>query len=432
MRYFADLHIHSCYSRATSKQCTLPYLSAWAKVKGIHLIGTGDFTHPGWLDHLKSGLAPSESGFHTLKKETVPPEMFGYQPRAIKTHFVLTAEISCIYKRNGAVRKVHHLLVVPDFKSVERINKRLSKIGNLEADGRPILGLDSKDLLEILLECSPDGFLVPAHVWTPWFSIFGARSGFDTIEACFADLSKHVFALETGLSADPEMIRRISALDRFTLISNSDAHSPMKLGREVNRFNTGFDFLSMRQALEHLESGGFEGTVEFYPEEGKYYLDGHRSCHCRLEPFETLKMEGLCPVCKKPLTTGVLSRIEGLADRRQAVYRKSDPGFISLVPLPEVLTELAGIKTYTPRVQARYLNLVNRFGSELNLLTAIPIDDIVRLDSEILGEAIRRVRCGDVIREPGFDGSYGSIRLFSEAERDGFNPTGHFRNKRDA
>ena len=426
MRYFADLHIHSCFSRATSRQCTLPFLSAWAAVKGIHLLGTGDFTHPGWMDHLQSSLIPCDSGFHRLREDSVPVEMSGYHPLEIETRFVLTSEISCIYKRNGVVHKVHNLLVVPDFGAARRINKRLSKIGNLKADGRPILGLDARDLLEILLECSESGFLVPAHVWTPWFSVFGARSGFDGIDACFRDLASHIFALETGLSADPEMIRRISALDRFTLISNSDAHSPIKLGREVTRFDTGFNFDAMRCALEQPESGGFRGTIEFYPEEGKYFLDGHRACRKRLTPEETRAVSGLCPVCEKPLTTGVLSRVEQLADREQAVYQRYDPDFINLIPLPEMLTELAGVKTFTPRVQARYLDIINRFGSELGLLIDIPVDDIVSRDSELLGESVRRAREGIVMREPGYDGQYGVIRLFRETEKSGFSPeAGH-------
>lgn len=419
MRYLADLHIHSCYSMATSRQCTLPFLSAWSRIKGIHLLGTGDFTHPGWLEHLEEQLISSDSGFHPLAESVFPAELSGYRPGQIETRFVLTAEISCIYKRDGAVRKVHHLLVVPDFESVHRINRRLSKIGNLAADGRPILGLDSRDLLEIVLESTREGFLVPAHVWTPWFSLFGSRSGFDSVDECFGDLSEHIFALETGLSADPEMMRRVSALDRFTLVSNSDAHSPLKLGREVNRFDAGFDFTSLRNALQQSGKGGFSGTVEFFPEEGKYYLDGHRGCNCCLAPVDSRKLKGICPECGKPVTTGVLSRVESLADRPKAVYREDDPGFIRLVSLPEILSESMGIKTFGKKVQARYRELINRFGSEMGLLLEVPTEEISRRDSERLGEAIRRVRCGEVDRQPGFDGRYGAIRVFSRTLPDG-------------
>lgn len=412
MRYLADLHIHSCFSRATSRQCTLPFLAAWAKVKGIDLLGSGDFTHPEWLAHLRSELEPCESGFHRPRSAAFPDEMSCYRPTDRDVRFVLTTEISCIYKQDGAVRKVHHLLAVPDFDAAARVNKRLSRIGNLAADGRPILGLSSRDLLEILLESASDGFLVPAHVWTPWFSLFGAKSGFDRIEDCFGDLSDQIFALETGLSADPAMMRRISALDRFTLVSNSDAHSPLKLGRELNRFDTGFDFPAMKQALQQPQKGGFRGTIEFFPEEGKYYLDGHRACHCRMTPSQTLQAGGRCPVCGRPLTTGVLSRIASLADRPHAVYSQADPGFMSLLPLAEILTELGGVKTFTRRIQKRFREVVNRFGSELELLLEVPVSDIERTDSALLAEAVNRVRLGDVIREPGFDGRYGTVRVF--------------------
>ncbi|MBU2648059.1 endonuclease Q family protein [bacterium] len=416
MDYFADLHIHSCYSRATSKFSTLPYLAGWARIKGIHLVGTGDFTHPHWFSHLQSSLDSSDSGFHRLKQTLLPPELADYQPREIDVRFVLTAEISCIYKRHGSVRKVHHLLVVPDFDSARRISHRLSDIGNLSADGRPILGLDSRNLLEIMLEEAPAGFLVPAHIWTPWFSLFGARSGFDTIEGCFGDLSREIFALETGLSADPEMIRRISALDRFTLISNSDAHSPQKLGREANLFQTGFDFDSLKAALRFPERGGYGGTIEFFPEEGKYFLDGHRRCNCSLKPSTTAELKGICPICQKPVTAGVLSRINGLADRPRAMYTETDPGFQCLLPLAEILAELAGVKSITPRVRNGYREVINRFGSELALLKDVPLTEIARQYSEPLSEALRRLRSGKVIRQPGFDGQYGVIRLFSEAE----------------
>ena len=314
MRYIADLHIHSPFSRATSKAGNLQGLATWARVKGIHLVGTGDFTHPGWFSQLKKQLVPAEPGFFKLKDQAIPPPLPQMTPAALPCRFLLTAEISSIYKRHGAVRKVHNLLYVPDFTSAERINSVLAGIGNIESDGRPILGLDSRDLLEILLERAPEGFLVPAHIWTPWFSLFGSRSGFNTIEECYGDLTPHVFALETGLSSDPGMNRLIPALDRFALISNSDCHSPGKLGREANIFHTDFSFFALREALKNPLTGAFAGTIEFYPEEGKYHYTGHRNCNVSQSPDETKKKGTVCPVCKKPLTVGVMHRVEELAE----------------------------------------------------------------------------------------------------------------------
>jgi len=287
MNYAADLHIHSPFSRATSPQSNLSGLVSWARIKGINVLGTGDFSHPGWFAALKSELVPAEPGFFSLRDQIPAPLSCAAAPvSTTPVRFLLSAEVSCIYKRHGKVRKVHNLLYVPDFISAERINLRLSKIGNIHSDGRPILGLDSRDLLEIVLEEAPEGFLVPAHIWTPWFSLFGSRSGFDSIEECFGDLSDHIFALETGLSSDPEMNRLISALDRFALISNSDCHSPSKIGREANLFSAGFDYFSLREALRSNNRATFRGTVEFFPEHGKYHADGHRACKVSLHPRE--------------------------------------------------------------------------------------------------------------------------------------------------
>lgn len=417
MRYIADLHIHSPFSRATSKAGNLQGLAAWAHVKGIHLLGTGDFTHPGWFSQLKEQLEPAEPGFYKLKDEAIPPALSEATPVALPSRFLLTAEISSIYKRHGAVRKVHNLLYVPDFASAERINSVLAGIGNIESDGRPILGLDSRDLLEILLEKAPEGFLVPAHIWTPWFSLFGSRSGFNTIEECYGDLSPHVFALETGLSSDPDMNRLIPALDRFALISNSDCHSPGKLGREANIFNTGFSFADLREALKNPLTGGFSGTIEFYPEEGKYHCDGHRNCHVCLEPLETRKIGSICPVCGKPLTVGVLHRVMELAERTEPYYPPGSPAVHSLIPLPEVLGEILGAGPATKGVMALYAKVIDRFGSEFNLLLDTPVEEINRM-SPVLGEAVARIRTGRVIRTPGYDGEFGVIRVFAEGERE--------------
>jgi len=416
MDYIADLHIHSPYSRATSRESTLAGLAAWARVKGIQVIGTGDFTHPGWFRCLKEELEPAEPGLFRLKNEdAVGSPLSGVTPAAAPVRFLLSAEISCIYKRHGVVRKVHNLLYVPDFASAERINAKLASIGNIGSDGRPILGLDSRDLLEILLELAPGGFLVPAHIWTPWFSLFGSKSGFDAIEECFDDLTPHIFALETGLSSDPAMNRLISGLDRFALISNSDCHSPSKLGREANLLSTGLDFFSLRDAIKGNRRDTFRGTVEFFPEEGKYHSDGHRACDVCLDPEETRRLGLRCPVCGRPLTVGVHHRLMELADRKQPVYAPDAPAVFSLIPLPEVLGEILGVGPSSKAVMEQYSRAIARFGSEFGLLLHTALDEITEA-SPILGEAVGRMREGRVIRRPGFDGEYGVIRVFEEGE----------------
>jgi uncharacterized protein (TIGR00375 family) len=390
-------------------------------------MATGDFTHPAWFAHLYEWLEPAEPGFYRLKARpgydyrALVPE--GIQPAAAPENirFVLSAEISSIYKRGGKVRKVHNLLYAPDFESVRQVNATLATLGNISSDGRPILGLDSRDLLEILLEKAPQGFLVPAHIWTPWFSLFGSKSGFDSIEECFGDLSQYIFALETGLSSDPEMNRMISALDRFTLISNSDCHSPAKLGREANIFATDLDYYSLREALRSpcTASGHqvFTGTVEFYPEEGKYHCDGHRRCGVCLEPTETRKANGLCPQCGKPLTIGVLYRVMELSDRMQAVFPPGSPQMYSRIPLQEVVAELLGVGPASKKVMAGYVQLVNAFGSEFDVLMDTPVEDIKAGGFSLMAEAIERVRANRVIRQPGYDGAFGVIKVFSEGER---------------
>lgn len=415
MEYVADLHVHSPFSRATSKDCDPAGLAAWARVKGIQVLGSGDFTHPGWLARLKELFVPAEPGFYRLRDENVPSPLPGLPPDPAPVRFMLSAEISCIYKRYGAVRKVHNLLYVPDLAAAERISARLAGIGNIESDGRPILGLDSRNLLEILLEAAPEGFLVPAHIWTPWFSLFGSNSGFDAVEECFGDLTPHVFALETGLSSDPEMNRMISALDRFALISNSDCHSPSRLGREANIFATGFDFFSLRDALKENHRESFRGTVEFFPEEGKYHLDGHRACAVCLEPAETRHLGGRCPVCGRPLTVGVLHRVLELADRDRPLFPEDAPEVFSMVPLSEVLGEICGVGPGSKEVARQYARLVARFGSEFAILLHASVEELAEA-SPLLAEAIGRIRDGRVIRRGGYDGEYGTIRVFEEGE----------------
>jgi len=416
MRYIADLHIHSPYSRATSKSSNLTGLAAWSAVKGIDVIGTGDFTHPGWFHELRENLQPAEPGFFKLKNGDIPQVLESAPIAKAQCRFVLTAEVSSIYKRHGSVRKIHNILFVPDFDSASKINTRLASIGNIESDGRPILGLDARDLLEIVLESAPDGFLVPAHIWTPWFSLFGSKSGFDCIDDCFGDLSKYIFALETGLSSDPDMNRLVSALDRFTLISNSDCHSPGKLGREANLFACGFNFFSMRDALKNPIVGGFQGTIEFFPEEGKYHHDGHRKCGINLDPQETKKISGICPVCSKPLTIGVMHRVMELADRELPYFPRSSPGFYSLIPLSEVLGEIFSRGPATKTVMHEYDRLIRLFDSEFNLLLNVSVAEISERYSPVLGEAVKRIRKGKVVRRAGFDGEFGVIKVFDEGE----------------
>lgn len=415
MNYIADLHVHSPFSRTTSKECSPAGLFAWARTKGIHVVGSGDFTHPAWLKQLKEDLEPAESGLLRLRDEDVPPPLPTLPVTTEPVRFILSAEISCIYKRHGAVRKVHNLVYVPDFASAEKIAARLARIGNIQSDGRPILGLDSRDLLEIVLEEAPEGFLVPAHIWTPWFSLFGSKSGFNAIEDCFGDLTPHIFALETGLSSDPDMNRMISALDRYALVSNSDCHSPARLGREANIFTTGYDFFALRDALKKNENDVFRGTIEFFPEEGKYHLDGHRACGVSLKPEETRRSAGLCPVCNRPLTVGVLHRVLELADRDKPLYATTAPTVHSLVPLPEVLGEILGVGPSSKAVANAYGLVISRFGSEFGALFHATGEEL-RGVSPLLAEAILRMREGKVTRHSGYDGEFGTIRLFEETE----------------
>lgn len=418
MRFIADLHIHSPYSRATSQRSHLRSLAAWSQIKGVHLLGTGDFTHPLWFRELQETLEPAEPGFFRLKESIRPDSLLPFpgvlSSESVPARFILSSEISSIYKRHGKVRKVHNLIFVPDFASAERINTALAGIGNLAADGRPILGLDAHDLLEIVLDNTPEGFLVPAHIWTPWFSLFGSRSGFDSVEECFGDLAPHIFALETGLSSDPAMNRLVSALDRFSLISNSDCHSPDKIGREATVFDTTFDFFAMKAALKTpCDTTGHRhlaATIEFYPEEGKYHYDGHRNCNFCCDPQRSRDLHGLCPVCGKPLTIGVLSRVLDLADRLAPVYPPGSPDVYSLIPLREILAELLAMGPGTKTVMRKYWQLIQQFGPELTMLTETPLADLSSGDSR-LAEAVRRVRQNLVHKKAGFDGVFGTIKV---------------------
>ena len=418
MKGIADLHIHSRYSRATSKQGTPEYLDLWARKKGISIVGTGDFTHPEWRKELEEKLVPAEDGFYCLKEDSVLEESREYEGEAPR--FVLSGEISSIYKKNGKVRKVHNVILLPGLEDAEKLSKKLETIGNIHSDGRPILGLDSHDLLEIMLEICPDGILIPAHIWTPHFSLFGAFSGFDTMEECFEDLTPYIHAVETGLSSDPPMNWRLSALDRFQLISNSDAHSPAKLGREANLLDIEMSYQGLYKAIQ--EGEGLEGTIEFFPEEGKYHFDGHRKCHLCLTPKEAEAYGGICPVCGKKITIGVDHRVMQLSDREDGEARKNKKPYENLVPLPEVIAASTGKSSGSKRVQEQYENMLKKLGSEFDILRKIPVEEIRKEEGYLVSEGIRRLRTGQVKKSPGFDGEYGTISLFDPEEIE--NPNG--------
>ena len=412
--YIADLHIHSRFSRATSRDGDAPHLDWWARRKGIGLVGTGDFTHPAWRAELHEQLKPVGEGVYTLKEQyRLPDAPPGNGPR-----FVVTGEISSIYKRHGKTRKVHNVILLPSLEAADELAARLEAIGNIQSDGRPILGLDSRDLLELTLDTCRDAEFIPAHIWTPHFSMFGAFSGFDTMEDCFDDLTPHIHAVETGLSSDPPMNWRVSALDGLTLVSNSDAHSPGKLGREANLIEGERDYPALMRAIRTGE--GFAGTIEFFPEEGKYHLDGHRNCGVCLTPAETAARGGLCPVCGKKLTIGVEHRVEELADR-PAGFRPADAKpFESLAPLPEAIAASTGVSPAAKKTTQLYEKMLAELGDEFTILRQTPIADIGAVAGPCVAEGIRRLRAGEVQRRAGFDGEYGTISLLTPAEIEQF------------
>ncbi len=412
--FLADLHVHSKHSRATSRDLDLEHLAWWAARKGIAVVATGDCVHPVWLAELRDKLVPDGGGLFRLKPDieravwdTLPPSC----RRPVS--FMLSTEISTIYKKGDKTRKIHHLIYTADLDAAGRLSASLGRIGNIASDGRPILGLDSRDLLEVALESGPDTYLVPAHIWTPWFAALGSQSGFDSIADCYGDLADHIFAVETGLSSDPAMNWRVSSLDRYRLVSNSDAHSPAKLGREATRFLGPPDYFAMRSTLETGQ--GYGGTVEFFPEEGKYHMDGHRACGVRLDPKETMALGGLCPVCGARVTVGVAHRVEMLADRDTAVPPPTAGAVSSLVPLPEILSEIVGSGVASKAVGEAYNRVSAALGPELAILETVPVEEVAAVHP-LLGEAVTRLRAGTVIRQAGYDGEYGVIRLFEDSE----------------
>lgn len=426
MKFVGDFHIHSPYSRAVSKEMTLENLDRWAKIKGIKILGTGDFTHPAWVKELKQKLEPLGNGLFGLKKEYRKLEGGALEPRVSQseeTFFVLTVEISSIYSKNGRVRKVHSILFAPDFETMDKINANLGWIGNLKSDGRPILGLDAKELLKITLNASERCLFVCAHAWTPWFSIFGSMSGFDTLDEAFEELTPYMYAIETGLSSSPAMNWRLSKLDNITLISNSDSHSLGRIGREANIFEgEEVSYDSIANAIrkgKRVEAGAtrLAMTVEFFPEEGKYHYDGHRACKTSLHPDDTKRLKGICPVCARRVTVGVMSRVEALADRPEGFVPEGAIPFKSLVTLDKIIGDALGVGESSKQVAQEYKKLIEHFGNEFRILLDLPTEEIQPATLPEIAEGIKRMREGKVKVEPGYDGEYGKVKIFEDGEQ---------------
>lgn len=418
--FYTDFHLHSKYSRATSKNLDLEHLNLWAQIKGIHVPGTGDFTHPAWFKELKEKLEPAEEGLFKLKSKfakTTQSEC----PKSCTAdvRFMLTVEISNIYKRHDKVRKVHNVVFTPSFQAAEKIIAKLDKIGNLKSDGRPILGLDSRNLLEIVLESDPLSYMIPAHIWTPWFSVLGSKGGFNSLEEAFGDLTSEIFALETGLSSDPLMNWRLGQLDNCVLVSTGDAHSPPKLGREATIFDCEKSYTAIYNAMKFPKKNkGLVGTIEFYPEEGKYHYDGCRNCQQRLHPKQTMELNGKCPGCGKAVTVGVMARVEELADYPEGRKSPNARPFYSLIPLSEVIADAKGMGTASQGVQTLYFEMLNRLGNEIYILRECPLERIEQSFGDKIAEGIGRVRTGKVEIAAGYDGEYGKIKIFSSEERE--------------
>src|ERR1035437_279166 len=416
MRVIADFHVHSKYSRATSKNMNVGEIARWADKKGINIISCGDFQHPAYLGELKNQLRESEPGLYRLKD------------RKTDSRIILSTEISNIYKQDGKVRKIHTLIVMPSLKDAERFSKLLSEKGNTASDGRPIFGFSVRDLVKYTYDITPDAMVIPAHVWTPWFSIFGSKSGFDSIEECFGPEAKYIHAIETGLSSDPSANWRISALDNITLISNSDAHSPSKIGREANVFDCKMDYYEIKEIIEKKDRKRFKYTIEFFPEEGKYYYDGHVNCGISYHPRESLEKKNRCPVCFKPLTLGVLHRIEQLADRPWNYVPENAIPQKHLIQLQEIISDCKETAPSSKKVQAEYERMLVKGGREFEILMDRSKEELLAITDEKITEAILRVRQEKVNIIPGFDGEFGKISIFRDVE--GFkNKTGNIQMK---
>ena len=404
MPFIADFHIHSKYSRATAKDMDLASLAKWARIKGVSMLGTGDFTHPLWFSELKGKL--QESG---------EPGVYKYE----EIYFILTVEVSNIYFKAGRTRKVHNIIFAPDLDAAKEINSALSEYGELSSDGRPALSVECDRMVRLLSRIDDRIFLIPAHAWTPHFSVFGSNSGFDSPEECFEDQTGKIFSVETGLSSDPAMNWRWSKLDRFCLTSNSDAHSPSKIGREANVFKDKIDYNSLRDILKNKDKERFLYTIEFFPEEGKYHWDGHRNCKARLSPGEAMTTNNICPVCGKKVTIGVMHRLEGLADRKEGYVDKASPSFKRVVPLAEIIGDTFGVGSESVKVEREYFRLVKNFGTEFNILLDMSAEDLKANLPERIAKGIINVRDGNVEVVPGYDGEYGEVKILRPEETGG-------------
>jgi len=401
MEFIADFHIHSKYSRATSRDMDVQHIADWAKLKGITLMGTGDFTHHLWLEELKNNLEDLGSG------------LFKYQD----VYFILSSEISSIYSKKGKTYRIHNMVLSPSFKTTDKINETLARYGNLASDGRPILGMDAEELAGIIFDIDENCMVVPGHIWTPWFSLFGSMSGFDRVEDCFGNQTPKIFALETGLSSDPAMNWRLSALDRFSLVSNSDSHSPSKIGREANVFDCDLNYKTIREVLKTKDKKRFLYTIEFFPEEGKYHYDGHRLCSVRFSPEQTRENKGKCPKCGKSVTVGVMNRVGQLADRPPGFVPSNSIPFKNLVPLDEIIAEAKGIGKASVGVEREYRSCISKLGNEFEILSKLSREDLLKNLTPRIAEGILRVREGKVNIQAGYDGEYGKIAIFSDKDK---------------
>jgi len=400
MEFIADFHLHSKYSRATSRDMDVWHIAQWAKLKGITLMGSGDFTHHLWLEELKYKFQDLGNG------------LFKYED----VYFILTAEISSIYSKKGKTYRIHNLIFSPSFKTTDKINATLSRYGNLASDGRPILGLDAAELAGIIFDIDENCMIVPGHIWTPWFSLFGSMSGFDRIQDCFENQTPKIFALETGLSSDPAMNWRLSALDKFTLISNSDSHSPSKIGREANVFNCELSYKAIREVLKTKDKQKFLYTIEFFPEEGKYHYDGHRLCGVRFSPQQTKENKGLCPKCGKPVTVGVMSRVDKLADRPEGYTPSNAIGYKNLIPFNEIVAQVRGVASNSVAVERDYRSFIAKFGTEFDILIRATPAELIKGLPKRVADGVLKMRQGKVNINPGFDGEYGKVSLFDASE----------------
>lgn len=378
---------------------SIPRISEWAKIKGLKLVGTGDFTHPLWFSEIKKFLKEANNGLYKYDD----------------THFMLTAEVSNIFNRKSSIKKIHNIIFTDSIENIEKINSRLKNYGDLASDGRPILSLDTIDLVKIIMDISENSLIIPAHAWTPHFSLFGSNSGFDSVEECFGEQTEYIYSIETGLSSDPKMNWRLSELDKYTLVSNSDAHSPSKLGREANCFSCRLDYYEIINAIKTQDKEKFLFTIEFYPEEGKYHYDGHRNCKISLHPRETKNLNYICPICGKKLTIGVLHRVEELSDRAEG-YIRNTIGYKNLIPLEEIIADTMNMQPNSAKVKEEYFRLISNFGNEFEILLNVSIEDLEKYTSSEIANGIIKARNGDVDIIPGYDGVYGKISIRKKAE----------------